>query len=407
MTGSACIPADPSVWAPDALVGPWEMKIDWRARRRFLGWRRGAVMASATIFSDASGFGMEVRSPGSDSRTRVASWSGGPGSPELHYVYDVTPRAGAPQGSHPYTGAAILRYYSESGELRGNYWTSQLTVGEFTLVREAADTATKGKVAGPGVAGGGGWRMRWLVAVLLAAMVAGVLWFLILGRPDPAGGGGARSDSQQTIDFAVGQASRTCLLNLREQEQRSIETGVTARLRRYAAGGYATIDRTRQAVNETLSERGQLEQQRILSDCMIRQTDKFVERSRDGGATAGSEPAGRNAVPPGVADRTVGRGGPARGYVYYEEDGGQLTRDGVFGSLAGAAPAYGDLKRGRVLKSVDQAQLRSRPSGRSPLVATFAAGQCVRIEGDPIDPASGLTSATSGGRLRVVAVSCP
>lgn len=265
-------------WSPDALVGRWDMKIDWRGRRPILGWRHGTVTAAMTIFADAAGFGMEVNSSGSDSRTRIASWTSTvPGSPELHYVYDVTPRAGAPQGSHPYTGAAILRYYPESDELRGNYWTSQLTVGEFTIRRGDVDMMDSGSEASNGP--GGGTNMRWLGWLLLVAMIGAVLWFLVFGRPEPENLS-ARTDSQQSIEFAVNQASRTCLLNLTEQEQRSIETGVTARLQRYAAGGYATIDRTRQSVNEALSEAGQLEQQRLLSDCMVRQTDKFIATSR-------------------------------------------------------------------------------------------------------------------------------
>lgn len=278
MNGSDLTGGSTTTWSPDALVGRWDMKIDWRGRRPLLGWRHGTVTAAMTIFADAAGFGMEVNSAGSDSRTRIASWTSTvPGSPELHYVYDVTPRAGAPQGAHPYTGAAILRYYPDSDELRGNYWTSQLTVGEFTIRRADADT----KYAGGEVSSAprGSVTMRWAGWLLLAAMIGAVLWFLVFGRPEPEAHG-ARTDSQQNIEFAVGQASRTCLLNLTDQEQRSIETGVTARLQRYAAGGYATIDRTRQSVNETFSEAGQLEQQRLLSDCMVRQTDKFIATSR-------------------------------------------------------------------------------------------------------------------------------
>lgn len=269
--------AVPAAWT-DALVGRWDMKIDWRGRRRFIGWRHGTVQADVYIFADGPSFGMEVNSEGSDSRTRIASWTRStPGSPELHYVYDVTPRAGAPQGSHPYTRAAILRYYPELDELRGNYWTSQMTVGVFTITRY--DPAESGKRTKPDRRRRGSFWMRALGGLLLAAMVCAVLWFLVLGRPEP-NSDQARTDSQRDIEFAVGQAARTCLMNLTEQDQRSIETGVTTRLQRYSAGGYATIDRTRKSVNETLSEAGQLKQQQQLSSCMIKQTDKFVEQSR-------------------------------------------------------------------------------------------------------------------------------
>lgn len=384
------------------------MTIEWRKPYRPFRRSSGMVNATAKIYAAGTQFGMEVESPGSDSRTRIARWVDVTvGSPELYYVYDVTPKAGARQGPDPYTGAAILRYYADRDELRGNYWTSQMGVGRFELRRPTPG----GHAAAPTAPRPSTKRLPQRVPrraglLLVAVMVVAVIAFLVAPHPwqKPQD---AMTTDQHAIEFAVDQASRTCLVNLTDREQRSIKAGVTGRLLKYSAGGQATIERTRRSVDETFSEAGQIEEARRLSACLVAQTDKFIAVPGRLAPPSGSDaPKGSASTDP-VAVKRGGRNGAARGYVYYEEDDGRLTHDGVFAPLSGPAKSYGDLRSGDVLRSVDQAQLRKGPSDRSQIVKSLLADQCVRIEAGPTDPEVGLTRATSGGRLSVVAVSCP
>lgn len=115
---------------PD-ITGRWSMNITWQR-----GEKAGDVKASATIRKDANGIIMEVQSQNSDSRTIFARYGReGLGSPVLHYLYEVEPKFLEVSNDGPYKGAAILRFYEDGDELRGNYWTSQLSKGHFRLQR--------------------------------------------------------------------------------------------------------------------------------------------------------------------------------------------------------------------------------------------------------------------------------
>lgn len=393
--------------APPGLSGDWDMAIDWRSAPRFWWGKSGKVSARAILYNRPNGFGMEVHSSGSDSTTKIAHWTTETvGSPVLHYVYDVVPKANAPQGADAYSGAAILHYYPNDDELRGNYWTSRMTVGEFRLSRlGTSQTSTLNN--GTRTRKGGYMKMRWLGALVTLVLVAAVLWFL-LGRRAEDDAERPQTNIERQISFAVDQASKICLMNLSQQEQRSIETGVREKLRQYSAGGYSAVERTRRSVNEAFSEAGQIEQGRQQAACMANQTDKFLavakrmEASPGASASAALDPAAA-----GFSGEAGTSTGPATGYVYYEEDRGKLTVDGVFGPLNGPAPQYGALHQNQVLRSTRAAQLRAEPSGSARLVKMLEAGQCVQIVADPKWPQSGLTRATSGGRVSVQAISCP
>jgi hypothetical protein len=377
------------------------MAIEWRGASRFLNTKSGKVTAKAIIYEREGGFGMEVHSSRSDSVTKIAHWTAeGLGSPVLYYVYDIVPHANAPQGTDAYTGAAVLHYYPDDDQLRGNYWTSQMTVGEFKLTRQSENEVAIGEQLKktPERKGTG---MRWASFMMLAALAVAVIWFLLV-RPAAET---AQTAAEREIEFAVTQASKTCLMNLDDREQRSIETGVRKKLNDAGAGGFTTIERTRKSVNEAFTEAGQIEQGRQLRDCMAAQTDKFLNEAKNrdrpkaplqsGGPDAAA--VGENAT----------ESGPATGYIYYEEDSGALTQDGVFGPLNGPAPSYGALHRNQILRSVRAAQLRAKPSSGAPLVKMLEAGQCVQIMSEPSQPQAGLTRATSGGRVNVRAISCP
>lgn len=107
------------------------MSISWQR-----GEKSGEVDATAIIRSAPGGISMEVQSKDSDSHTLFAHYgrhrSGGP---TLHYMYQVDPKFLSVDNDGVYNGAAILRFDEFGDELRGNYWTSQLSKGHFTLRR--------------------------------------------------------------------------------------------------------------------------------------------------------------------------------------------------------------------------------------------------------------------------------
>lgn len=118
---------------PD-LNGEWAMDICWQRNDGELT----KLNATAFIRSNSEDFVMTVRSTGSDSHT--LSCQPGydvSGEPVIRYLYEIVPKAIGSGAGHAYNGAAILHYYP-NGELSGNYWTSQLTRGHFSLVRKTA-----------------------------------------------------------------------------------------------------------------------------------------------------------------------------------------------------------------------------------------------------------------------------
>lgn len=123
-----------------AVGGTWKMEIHWQR-----GDRIGKVDATAIIRQSDWGIDMQVYSIGSDSRTILAKPDHDlSGRPVIHYMYEVEPKAMWSDAVNPYKGAAILRLNEHTGELSGNYWTSQLSKGFFKLSRES-----QGAVVGP------------------------------------------------------------------------------------------------------------------------------------------------------------------------------------------------------------------------------------------------------------------
>ncbi|MER8820488.1 hypothetical protein NKH70_11810 [Mesorhizobium sp. M0991] len=115
------------------VSGTWKMEIHWQR-----GDRTGKVDATAIIRQSDWGIDMQVYSIGSDSRTILAKPGHEvSGRPVIHYMYEVEPKAMWSDAVNPYKGAAILRLNEHTGELSGNYWTSQLSKGFFKLSRES------------------------------------------------------------------------------------------------------------------------------------------------------------------------------------------------------------------------------------------------------------------------------
>jgi nucleoside phosphorylase len=116
---------------PD-IAGQWVMEISWTHNGR-----SGQLEADAFIRQNGEGVAMTVRSPGSDSHTlMVQPGRDATGDPLLYYLYEVDPKASQSDAPGPYKGAAILRYYAQSHELSGNYWTSQRSCGHFKMLRK-------------------------------------------------------------------------------------------------------------------------------------------------------------------------------------------------------------------------------------------------------------------------------
>jgi nucleoside phosphorylase len=114
------------------LAGNWDMEIHWHREGE-----QGHVSATATIHQGRTGISMEVYSEGSDSHTLLAQFQPEThGSSVLYYMYEVEPKALKSDAGGPYKGAAVLRFYPQDSEIRGNYWTDKLTKGHFKLRRK-------------------------------------------------------------------------------------------------------------------------------------------------------------------------------------------------------------------------------------------------------------------------------
>lgn len=118
---------------PD-LNGDWGIEINWHKE----GSEAGIVRGRATIHQNFHKISMEVSTEDSDSQTLIAvpKRDAESGTPQLFYIYRVVTKASKGSVEASYRGAAVLAFSKESGgRLRGNYWTSRLTSGHFTISR--------------------------------------------------------------------------------------------------------------------------------------------------------------------------------------------------------------------------------------------------------------------------------
>ncbi|KFN48494.1 hypothetical protein N790_01360 [Arenimonas malthae CC-JY-1] len=122
---------------PD-LNGDWRMAIQWSGVDDKGIPAQGTVQATASIKQTLLHLSMEVESHDSDSETLIAKPRKDPesGRPMIYYLYRVIPRKTTAKVASPYEGAAILRFDAGPGpRLRGNYFTSRMRHGHFTLER--------------------------------------------------------------------------------------------------------------------------------------------------------------------------------------------------------------------------------------------------------------------------------
>lgn len=375
------------------IAGDWRLFGDWQRQDI-----HGEVEADVHIAETDGLISMTVRAPGSDSHTLHARWSReASGSVALFYVFQVDPKASGARQHRAYKGAAILRPTADGTSLTGNYWTDDYSKGHYRL--ERAPVRDEG--TGEGRPMTGKRRRPGLWALMSVMILAGILLYLLAPTFH-------REDAWTSrVRTATTEASRACQLDYTSEQQSDIGIGLAAKLKNLGGTGTTDVIETRRSVDRALSESGRLSDNRSQRECMAGRIATYLaydpERRQAGPAATGDGQgegsSGTQSVPTGS--------GAAVGYVYYEEDGGRPTADGVFQPIgASISPPYGRLTAGTVLRSVRAAELRSGPSGNSASLKTLAAGQCVRILDRPAAAVAGLTSATSGGRLRVQAVSC-
>lgn len=197
---------------------------------------------------------------------------------------------------------------------------------------------------------------------------------------------------QRAVKFAVD----SCQLQQSETEKRSITVDTTYSLAKGGGGGDTNTQKIRSAYDISLSENGKLTVDKAVRDCMVKQTAVALGLARSGSSAPAM--AERNDLPPA----------PVSGYIYYEEQDGKITEDGVF-SLANVEklPPYADLKRGDVLRANSTARMRADPTTESAFVSNIFAGECVRVADKPRNALQGFENATSGGRVFVQSAPCP
>lgn len=123
-------------WVFPDLNGIWDMEINYR-------WNgtRGTKHAVANIKQTFFSVNMEVHSESSDSETLVVKTLKDMNSarPVLYYFYRIIPKGSASSAGSAYEGASILKLYGHEGNvLRGNYFTSQQSQGDFSLTKRKA-----------------------------------------------------------------------------------------------------------------------------------------------------------------------------------------------------------------------------------------------------------------------------
>lgn len=122
---------------PD-LNGDWRMTIHWQGVTDEGDPVDGIVQATASVKQNFLHMSMEVESEDSDSETLMAKPKKDPesGRPLVYYVYRVVPKKTKTRTGPSYEGAAILKFEgTHSVRLTGNYFTSRMRQGHFTLER--------------------------------------------------------------------------------------------------------------------------------------------------------------------------------------------------------------------------------------------------------------------------------
>ncbi|AWA38476.1 hypothetical protein DBV33_07680 [Pseudomonas fluorescens] len=120
-------------WVFPDLNGMWDMSITY-----VWDGKDGSAKAVAHIKQSLFSVSMEVHSESSDSETLVVKTLKDVNSarPVLYYFYRIIPKGSKDAVGGGYEGASILKLYGHEGDvLRGNYFTSRKSQGQFSLTR--------------------------------------------------------------------------------------------------------------------------------------------------------------------------------------------------------------------------------------------------------------------------------
>lgn len=228
------------------------------------------------------------------------------------------------------------------------------------------------------------------------AMITVTAWLMGGQRPSPPDAPINNDSTAKIVMQAIDGAARICKLFEQTSTNRKIDVRVLREL--IGAGGSTEETAIKSAYDLSLSENGRLTVDSKTRDCMVTETDKLLARML--------VPGVKIAQTSEVAMTTDGE--PLRGFIYYEEQNGQMTEDGVFRVIGSQQlPVYSRLTVGSILRATSTARVRQEATKASDFLGQFQAGQCARIERDANAPLSKLTSASSGGWIFAQAIACP
>lgn len=236
---------------------------------------------------------------------------------------------------------------------------------------------------------------QWALMALGGIALLGVAYFLL--RPAP---GASKAVEGDAVSVAINNAIRTCQLSANNIQKREIALGVRNLLAEPGAGGASTIEDVRSAYDATLSDQSKLIVDERIRTCMIERTNYYLAL----GSSINS--SGQHPEAALATDETTGE--PLAGFVYYEENEGSLTPDGVFTlATARGLPPYTSLRRGDILRATSKARVRSEAKQASDFLGQILAGQCLRVTQRPDAALQELKNASSGGWIFVQAARCP
>lgn len=240
--------------------------------------------------------------------------------------------------------------------------------------------------------------------LVLSALLAIAIGTLYWPRP-----------SNDEATRAASNIARQCAGGQRIENAAKIESGLGAYLTKVSARAMVTSQDVGVVTSMLKPDGVSLDIYKIYTQCLKDQTEAYLKLKGvnilpQQPAFTGKDAENTLTLTPTASDGDGQEVQLLTGYIYYEENDGHTTEDGVFEPYPKALlPRYERLTPGMVLRTVRAAEVRDGPTGSdSPADTPLTARQCVRVLDKPEHPPSApLKRATSGGRIRVQTISCP
>lgn len=236
--------------------------------------------------------------------------------------------------------------------------------------------------------------------LLLAAVIAVGLAFFFWPKP-----------SDDPTRQAAAEIAKNCAGGRQIDNSARIEAGLSRYLTKASGDTKVSASDVGTVMSKLTPNGVGLEFYKVYTECLKDGTENYLKLK--GISIVPNPSAGQKPVTgpeTGETPPSDGWAGTLQGYIYYEENNGRVTEDGVFEPYPKAGlPRYGQLKSGMVLRTVRSAEVRDGPTGDdTPAEKPLPARQCVKVIGKPEHPPrERLMKATSGGRILVEAISCP